>query len=397
MERAFSVDNLVDNLWRMGRTQSESEFNPLERRDQAGASANANVNANNNSNNAAAPAQSGGGGNANHPPPPGFNDPAGGFMPPNPAGGMHRVASIDLLRKMILQGGGSAPGGLAMPMPMIPSVDQGEGASPYAQTPQSIDNTIAEKPVARREGGRKSGRSARVKNEANGVGAKAARAGATAPSNGTQRQKNSALEPQKTVGMKRSGRAAAGKAALSISMAVQDELEERRANKRGRKAFPADDLAPVSPSDLGNLPVPKKGHAHGKGHKKLPRSRAEIDESGLTVDEVRRQRRMLSNRESARRSRRRKLDHVTVLEGRIQNLEMENHALRERLQDLEGRYESVLRDSVSMRGELERSRGQGGSPGDRPANQPGFVPFRSLKSYENLLALHNAALAQENA
>ena len=43
----------------------------------------------------------------------------------------------------------------------------------------------------------------------------------------------------------------------------------------------------------------------------------EAVKTGKTQDEVRRQRRMLSNRESARRSRRRKLEHVSTLEGQI--------------------------------------------------------------------------------
>ena len=65
MERTDSLQDLVGNLWRLGRTPSEAEFTQFL---AAGGAA----------------AQQGGEGDSPH------------------ALGMHRVASIDLLRKMIL-------------------------------------------------------------------------------------------------------------------------------------------------------------------------------------------------------------------------------------------------------------------------------------------------------
>lgn len=146
------------------------------------------------------------------------------------------------------------------------------------------------------------------------------------------------------------------------------------------------------------------------------------DKGGRSADEVRRQRRMLSNRESARRSRRRKLEHVSTLEGQIAVHKAETAAVLERLQLTEQRMESVLRENGGLKAEMERLRAQlqeaaaGGKGMERSLSLQriastgnlvksslgggdaspqiggddsprGFVPFRSLQSYENLLSL----------
>jgi hypothetical protein len=146
----------------------------------------------------------------------------------------------------------------------------------------------------------------------------------------------------------------------------------------------------------------------------------ELDTTGKTTDEIRRQRRMLSNRESARRSRRRKLEHVAVLEGQINGHKAENAALVERLREVELRAESAIRENAGLKAEVERLTaalreavgGKGverssslqriASAGNLVKDNPvagspqigvdadsprGFVPFRSLQSYENLLSL----------
>ena len=145
-------------------------------------------------------------------------------------------------------------------------------------------------------------------------------------------------------------------------------------------------------------------------------------EGGKSTDEVRRQRRMLSNRESARRSRRRKLDHVGTLEGQIAVHKADNLAVLERLQQTEQRMESVVRENAGLKAEMERLHAQlreataGGKIMERSSSLQritsagnmvksqlgggdaspqiggddsprGFVPFRSLQSYENLLSL----------
>ena len=87
-------------------------------------------------------------------------------------------------------------------------------------------------------------------------------------------------------------------------------------------------------------------------------SDSEDDESdgtkGKTTDEIRRQRRMLSNRESARRSRRRKLEHVAVLEGQIAAHKAENAQVMERLREMEQRAESAIRENAGLKAEVDR-------------------------------------------
>ena len=81
---------------------------------------------------------------------------------------------------------------------------------------------------------------------------------------------------------------------------------------------------------------------------------SEDGKGGKTTDEVRRQRRMLSNRESARRSRRRKLEQVAVLDQQINGHKAENAALVERLREMEQRAESVIRENAGLKAEVER-------------------------------------------
>ena len=149
---------------------------------------------------------------------------------------------------------------------------------------------------------------------------------------------------------------------------------------------------------------------------------------GKTTDEIRRQRRMLSNRESARRSRRRKLEHVAVLEGQIAAHKAENAQVMERLREMEQRAESAIRENAGLKAEVDRltaalreaAAGAGSKAMERSSSLQriasagtlakstlgdgtaspqiggddsprGFVPFRSLQSYENLLSLQAGA------
>ena len=146
---------------------------------------------------------------------------------------------------------------------------------------------------------------------------------------------------------------------------------------------------------------------------------------GEDASDVRRQRRMLSNRESARRSRRRKLEHVATLEAQIAHLNNDLNAALQHLRTSEMRNAELTRENVTLRAEKERhlqllrDAGQTGAGVTMPKSAPamerksslqrissngdikgelgkgsptigsgsGFVPFRSIQSYENLLAL----------
>lgn len=87
-----------------------------------------------------------------------------------------------------------------------------------------------------------------------------------------------------------------------------------------------------------------------------------LDEHGnpksLSKEEMRRVRRMISNRESARRSRRRKLEHVQCLDGQIQALQNENSSLLGRLQTAEQRCHETMLENAQLKEELESLKAQ---------------------------------------
>ncbi|KAK3285488.1 hypothetical protein CYMTET_6909 [Cymbomonas tetramitiformis] len=73
----------------------------------------------------------------------------------------------------------------------------------------------------------------------------------------------------------------------------------------------------------------------------------------LSKDEIRRLRRMISNRESARRSRRRKLEHVQCLDSQISQLQAENHNLLDRLSSMEQRAREAMYENCQLKEEVD--------------------------------------------
>ena len=124
-----------------------------------------------------------------------------------------------------------------------------------------------------------------------------------------------------------------------------------------------------------------------------------VDQNGreLSAEEIRRQRRMLSNRESARRSRKRKMEHVHVLENQVSQLKEERERLMGRVHELEHRYEVTLRETAAMRAEVDRlhsllaSQGVERQGGAAEPVQP--IPART-PSMQNLQ--HAAATSEAN-
>ncbi|GFY81187.1 basic leucine zipper 25 [Actinidia rufa] len=72
--------------------------------------------------------------------------------------------------------------------------------------------------------------------------------------------------------------------------------------------------------------------------------------------DAKRARRMLSNRESARRSRRRKQAHVTELETKVSQLQVENSSLLERLTDISHKYNEAAVDNRVLKADVETLR-----------------------------------------
>ncbi|XP_055820176.1 light-inducible protein CPRF2-like [Solanum dulcamara] len=82
---------------------------------------------------------------------------------------------------------------------------------------------------------------------------------------------------------------------------------------------------------------------------------AETTQSTDPTD-VKRVRRMLSNRESARRSRRRKQAHLTELETQVSQVRVENSSLLKRLTDISQKYNDAAVDNRVLKADVETLR-----------------------------------------
>lgn len=243
--------------------------------------------------------------------------------------------------------------------------------------------------------------------------------------------------------------AAAAEAAAAGGDADASRGSKRGAKKTAAKAPPAKKGKGAAASKGAAAPkgaAASKGAAKGKAANESAAAQArskstktselsddhdsdgQSREDGDGSTDVRRQRRMLSNRESARRSRRRKLEHVVALENQIARINSEYMATLNQVRIVEVRNAELVRENTAIRAErdrllqilreqgppggsvttpktgtamerkssLQRISSSGEIKGELGKGSPtigsgsGFVPFRSLQSYENLLALQEA-------
>ncbi|KNA19416.1 hypothetical protein SOVF_061760 [Spinacia oleracea] len=77
----------------------------------------------------------------------------------------------------------------------------------------------------------------------------------------------------------------------------------------------------------------------------------EADEQQLSIINERKQRRMISNRESARRSRMRKQRHLDELWSQVVWLRNENHQLIDKLNNVTESHDRVLQENVQLKEE----------------------------------------------
>ncbi|KAF8399245.1 hypothetical protein HHK36_015110 [Tetracentron sinense] len=77
----------------------------------------------------------------------------------------------------------------------------------------------------------------------------------------------------------------------------------------------------------------------------------EAEEDQLSVIDERKQRRMISNRESARRSRMRKKKHLDELWSQVVWLRTENHQLRDKLNHVSECHDQVLQENAQLKDE----------------------------------------------
>lgn len=82
----------------------------------------------------------------------------------------------------------------------------------------------------------------------------------------------------------------------------------------------------------------------------------EADEQQLSVINERKQRRMISNRESARRSRMRKQKHLDELWSQVVWLRNENHQLVDKLNKFSGTHDPVLQENAQLKQEVSELR-----------------------------------------
>ncbi|CAF2143979.1 hypothetical protein BRARA_B03404 [Brassica rapa] len=78
---------------------------------------------------------------------------------------------------------------------------------------------------------------------------------------------------------------------------------------------------------------------------------AEEQQTDKNIINERKQRRMISNRESARRSRMRKQRHLDELWSQVMWFRVENYQLLDKLNNLSESHEKVLQENVQLKGE----------------------------------------------
>ena len=311
--------------------------------------------------------------------------------------GIPRVASIDMLRKMIMHGGLGGGGGPG-------------GASPGTATPTTAAAFSAFASGA----------------SLDALGAAVA-----------MEQSKAGDEGKKTTSTRSGAKRSARKPAAKAPAAKKTKAAAAATTTRGGKAAKDAVASPAKATSKASAKAPAaKAKAVAEKSESL-HSDLDHDSDGDSRDgddnsDVRRRRRMLSNRESARRSRRRKIEHVATLEGQIAQLTADLTAAMQHAQGVEQRYQALLRENHTIRAEkdrllqllreagppggavttpktgsamerkssLQRISSNGDIKGELGKGSPtigsgtGFVPFRSLQSYENLLLLQQKAEKQ---
>ncbi|KAM2139401.1 hypothetical protein ACFX1Q_011319 [Malus domestica] len=118
-------------------------------------------------------------------------------------------------------------------------------------------------------------------------------------------------------------------------------------------------VIPSLPSTKYRSAIPVRQATSGSSREMTDDEEAEGETAmneNMDPADVKRVRRMLSNRESARRSRRRKQAHVTDLEGQVSQLRVENSSLLKRLTDSDKKYNEVAVDNRVLKADIETLR-----------------------------------------
>ncbi|KAJ0526222.1 putative transcription factor bZIP family [Helianthus annuus] len=141
------------------------------------------------------------------------------------------------------------------------------------------------------------------------------------------------------------------------------QLGYQAPSKVDPKGAGKDGGAPVGIPSLPVIPkkaaIPVKSATSGSSRELSDDDELEGDtETTQNMDptDAKRVRRMLSNRESARRSRRRKQAHLTELETQVSQLRVENSSLLKRLTDISQKYNEAAVDNRVLKADVETMR-----------------------------------------
>ncbi|KAK4379086.1 hypothetical protein RND71_000948 [Anisodus tanguticus] len=134
----------------------------------------------------------------------------------------------------------------------------------------------------------------------------------------------------------------------------------------GQEVTKVQDKDSGGPVGISSLPpvqkkpgVPVKSTTSGSSREQSDDDEAEGEAEttqGTDPADAKRVRRMLSNRESARRSRRRKQAHLTELETQVSQLRVENSSLLKRLTDVSQKYNEAAVDNRVLKADVETLR-----------------------------------------
>ncbi|XP_019161601.1 PREDICTED: light-inducible protein CPRF2-like isoform X2 [Ipomoea nil] len=140
-----------------------------------------------------------------------------------------------------------------------------------------------------------------------------------------------------------------------------------------------------APTGIPSLPaVPKKSSGQvrsiSSGSEQSDDDEAEGEGEAETTDKMdpadaKRVRRMLSNRESARRSRRRKQAHLTELDTQVSQLKIENSSLLKRLTDISQKFNEAAVDNRVLKADVETLRAKVKMAEETVKNVTGLSPL----------------------
>ncbi|KAM1353996.1 hypothetical protein FF1_033580 [Malus domestica] len=142
------------------------------------------------------------------------------------------------------------------------------------------------------------------------------------------------------------------------SVALADSGSHASSTSQLGSQAPLKDL-PSLPATQYKSAIPVRQATSGSSREMTDDEEAEGETAmneNMDPADVKRVRRMLSNRESARRSRRRKQAHLTELEEQASQLRVENSSLMKRLTDADKKYNEAAVDNRVLKADIETLR-----------------------------------------